>query len=365
MANSRGLLANLGILVSRGLDVLSARGVIPGRVGADTNARLRWGFRAMSTDGPVEAVARDFGGIVGGLFALAIGNVGRLARGMRSFQVSVGYVYEKVQHGEVGPHTGFPMRPSLGRCSTIIIRNYPEVFVRALESGQRRAIIPAFFKEPGHVTTLLALYPVFTFLVLYSVAMFMAKAMFDGPDSQKYALCELAIMESDLANDAKDAAFAELRKTAPKTIIEYEYYVPLLVPFDGVVQDKVSRRNASGQPIDNHSVIPSVFKPQAIQIAQSLVSEVIELRTFLWLYGDERLARTMNNRETTRKYGPDVARRIAEHPRYPLRPEETAELMGSGPRAPAGVAAILAGLLRERALHDLANRIESARPEVT
>jgi hypothetical protein len=364
MANSRGFLANLGILASHGLDVWSAKGVIPDGIGADTNARLRWGFRAMSTDGPVEAVARDFGGIVGGLLALAIGNVDRLAKGMRSFQLSVGYVYEKVQHGEVGPHTGFPMRPSLGRCSTTIIANYPEVFVRALESGERRAVIPAFFKEPGRVATLLALYPVFTFLVLYSVAVFIAKAMFDGPDAQKYSLCELAIMESDLANDAKDAALGELRKTAPKTIIEYEYYVPLLVPFDGVIEDKVSRRNASGQMIDNHSVIPSVFKPQAIHIAQSLVSEVIGLRSCLWLYGDERLARDKNHRETARKYGPDVARRIAEHPRYPLGPEQVTELIGSGPRGPAAIASILDGLLRERGLDDIANQIESGRLEV-
>jgi len=185
----------------------------------------------------------------------------------------------------------------------------------------------------------------------------MGKGLLDGPDAQKYALCELAIMESQLANDAKDAALAALRKTAPNTIIEYEYYVPLLVPFDGTVADKVYRRNAAGEIIDTHTVVPSVFKHIAMDIAQSLCSEVISLRSFLWLYGDEQMAREKNYRETARKYGPGVAQRVAEHPRYPLRPEQVAELTQTGPRAPAAVAAILEGLLRERGLGDVADRI--------
>ena len=113
MTNSRNALVNLGIFASRLFDRWSAKGVIPGRIGASTNAQLRWGFKAMSTDGPVEAVARDFGGMIGGLFLLAIGRRQRLAKGMRSFRVSVAYVYEKVEHGEIGPHTGFPMRPAI------------------------------------------------------------------------------------------------------------------------------------------------------------------------------------------------------------------------------------------------------------
>ena len=346
-----------GMLLSRGLDVLSSQGVIPGSVGADTTARSRWGFSDMSTNGPVEAVARDLRGIVGGLIALALGDLAWLAQGMRGFQVSAEYVYEKVHHGEVGPHTDIPISVSLGQYGTTIIEKYPEAFVQALESGDALAVMQAYFKEPGNVTTLFTLYPIFTFLVLYDVAVFMGKGLFDGPDAQKYALCELAIMESLLPNDAKDAALAELRKTAPNTIIEYEYYVPLLVPFDGTVQDKVYRRNASGEIIDTHSVIPSVFKKIAMHIAQSLCSEVISLRSFLWLYGDEQVAREKNYRETARKYGPEVAQRIAEHPRYPLRPEQVAELTQAGPRAPAAVAAILEGLLRERGLHDIADRI--------
>ena len=365
MAQSPGVMARLGLMVSRGFDRWSGGGVIPGPIGADTSARLRWGFTAMSTNGPVEAINRDFAGMVGGLFALATGNANRLAKGMRNFQVSVQYVYEKVQHGEVGPQTGFPMRPSLGRCATRIIDGYPEAFVRALESGEGRAIRHAFGNEPGQVILLFARYPVFTFLVLYSVATFTMKAMFDAPDAQKYALCELAIMNSGLTAAAKDDALTELRKSAPKTTIEYQYYVPLLVPFDGSVQDKVSRRNAAGEVVDNHSVIPSVFTRLAIHIAQSLISEVASLRSFLWLYRDERLARQNNDRETARKYGPEAANRIAADPRYPLRQEEINELVGSGPRAPAEVAAILDGLLRERNLQDIANRIAAARAQPT
>jgi len=167
-------------------------------------------------------------------------------------------------------------------------------------------------------------------------------------------------MESQLTNDEKDAALVELRKTAPKTTIEYEYYVPLLVPFGGTVQDKVYRRNAAGEIIDNHTVVPSVFKQIGMSIAQSLCSEVISLRSFLWLYGDEQVAREKNDRETARKYGPEVAQRIAEYPRYPLQSEQVAALTQAGPRTPAGVATILEGLLRERGLREIADRITAA-----
>ena len=241
----------------------------------------------------------------------------------------------------------------------------PEAFVQALESGDRRAVARAYFKQPGSVTKWFALYPIFTFLVLYSVAAFMWKALRDGPDAQKYALCQLAIMESPLAHAEKDAALDELRKTAPKTIVQYEYYVPLLVPFDGTVEDKVHRRNASGDIIDNHSVVPSVFNRRAMHIAQSLCCEVISHRSFLWLYGDEQVARDKHDRETARKFGPEVAQRIAEQPLYPLRPEQIAELTQSGPRSSEEVAKILDGLLRERGLDGVADRITQGRQQST
>jgi len=345
------------MLVSRGFDVVSSRGVIPGRVGADTAAQSRWGFYIMPTNGPIEAMNRDLRGIVGGLLALAIGKPERLAKGLRGYWISAEYVHEKVLHGEVGPGTDIPIVVSLGRYGSRIIETFPEAFVQALESGDRRAVARAYFEQPGGITKWFALYPVFSFLVLYSVATFMWKALRDGPDAQKYALCELAIVDSPLACADKDAALEELRKTAPKTIVQFEYYVPLLVPFGGTVQDKVSRRNTSGEIIDNHSVIPSVFNPRAMHVAQSLCCEVISFRSFLWLYGDEQVARETHYRETARKFGPEVAQRIAEQPIYPLQPEQIAELTPSGRRAPEAVAAILDQLLRERGLNGIADRI--------
>jgi hypothetical protein len=346
-----------GMLVSRGFDVVSRPGVIPGRVGADCAARARWGFYIMPTNGPIEAMNRDLRGIVGGLLALAIGKPDRLARGLRGYRISAEYVHEKVLHGEVGPGTDIPIVVALGRYGSRIVETYPEAFVQALESGDRRAVSRAYFQEPGRITKWFALYPVFSFLVLYSVATFMWKALRDGRDAQKYALCQLAIMDSPLTCAEKDAALDDLRKTAPKTIVQYEYYVPLLVPFGGTVQDKVHRRNAAGEIIDNHSVIPSVFNQRAMHIAQSLCCEVISLRSFLWLYGDERVAQTKHYAETARKFGPDVAQRIAEQPIYPLQAEDIAELTRSGPRSSEEVAKTLDGLLRERGLNGVADRI--------
>jgi hypothetical protein len=354
---SRQAAIGLGMLVSRALDTVSAQGVIPGNLQADTAARSRFGFYDMTTNGPVEAVARDARGVLGGLLALALGDLDWLAEGLKGFQVSAEYVYEKVEHGEVGPHTDIPISVSLGHYGTTIVEKYPNAFVRALESGDLLGVMRACLAEPEKVTTLFALYPTFTFKVLYDVTVFMGKALLDGPDAQKYALCELAIMESPLTNDDKDAALVDLRKTAPRTIIEYEYYVPLLVPFDGTAQDKAYRRNAAGEVIENRTVVPSVFKQIGMDIAQSLCSEVISLRSFLWLYGEEQVAREKNDRETARKYGPAVAQRIAAQPRYPLRPEEVAALTHGGPRPPAEVGSILDGLLRERGLREIADRI--------
>jgi hypothetical protein len=367
MANrARQAIMAFGMLVSRGLDVVSSRGVIPGSVGAEVAALSRWGFYVMPTNGPIEAMNRDFRGIVGGLLALVfLGKPDPLAKGLRGYRLSAEYVDEKVRHGEVGPGTDIPIVVSLGRYGTRIVETYPEAFVQALESGDRRAVARAYFQQPGRITRWFALYPIFTFLVLYSVATFMWKALRDGPDAQKYALCQLAIMESPLAHAAKDAALEELRKTAPKTIVQYEYYVPLLVPFDGTVEHKVHRRNASGDIIDNHSVIPSVFNRRAMHVAQSLCCEVISFRSFLWLYGDEQVAREKHDRDTVRKFGPEVAKRIAEQPLYPLRPEQIAELTQPGPRTPEAAAAILDGLLRERGLDGVADRIKTGRHQLT
>lgn len=350
-------LVSFGLLVSRGFDVVSRKGVLPGRTGRRVAAHARWGFYIMPTNGPIEAMNRDVRGIVGGLAALAIGKPDRLAKGLRGYRISAEYVHEKVQHGEVGPGSDIPIVIALGRYGSRIVETFPEDFVQALESGDRRAVARAYLKQPGGVAKWFALYPVFSFLVLYSVATFMWKALRDGPDAQKYALCQLAIMESTLTAAEKDAALDQLRKTAPKTIVQYEYYVPLLVPFGGTVQDKVHRRNAAGEIIDNHSVIPSVFNQRAMHIAQSLCCEVISYRSFVWLHGDEAVAREKHYRETARKFGPEVAKRIAEQPLYPLEPDEIAELTQSGAREAQAIAAILDELLRERGLNDVADAI--------
>jgi hypothetical protein len=137
------------------------------------------------------------------------------------------------------------------------------------------------------------------------------------------------------------------------------------VPFGGTVEQKAHRRSACGDIIDNHSVIPSVFNQRAMHIAQSLCCEVISLRSFLWLYRDERVAQEKHFRETARKFGPEAARRIAEQPLYPLQPAEIAELTQSGPRSSEEVAKILDGLLRERGLNGVADRIPLASQQST
>jgi hypothetical protein len=346
-----------GLLLSQALDGISAQGVMAGHLMTDTAARSRFGFYDMTTNGPVEAVARDVRGVVGGVFAFALGDLDWLAQGLKQFYVSAEYVYEKVEHGEVGPHSDIPISVSLGEYGTRIVEKYPKAFVQALESGDVLGVMRACLTESDKITTLFALYPTFTFKVLYDVTVFMGKALLDGPDAQKYALCELAIIESPLANAEKDAALVELRKTAPRTTVEYEYYVPLLVPFDGTAEDKAYRMNAAGEVIENRTVVPSVFKQIGMDIAQSLCSEVISLRSFLWLYRDEAVARALNDRETARKYGPRVAQRIAAQPRYPLRPEEIAALTEGGPRPRSEVRAILDRLLRERGLGNVADGI--------
>jgi len=126
----------------------------------------------------------------------------------------------------------------------------------------------------------------------------------------------------------------------------------------------VHRRNAAGEIIDNHSVIPSVFNPQAMQISQSLCCEMIGFRSFLWLYRDEQVAREKHDRETCRKFGPEVARRIAEQPRYPLEPEHILELTQPGARNPEEVVTILDGLIRERGLDAVADAMRRARQQL-
>jgi hypothetical protein len=166
-------------------------------------------------------------------------------------------------------------------------------------------------------------------------------------------------MDSLLTDDEKEAALFEVRKTAPNAIIEFEHYVSLLVPRDGTAANKVFRRKPSGEIFDTRTVVPSIFNKHAIAWAQATNAEAISLRSFLWLYRDERVAREKNERETCRKFGPETVRRIAEHPTYPLSPDEIAELTAGGRRPDAEVAAIQQRLLRERGLEAVADLISA------
>jgi hypothetical protein len=164
-------------------------------------------------------------------------------------------------------------------------------------------------------------------------------------------------MQSGLSNEAKDKALYAVRRTAPKTGVQFLDYVPLVVPLGGTVVDKAQPRSAAGEIIDDHVVMPSVFEPRAVQLSQSVNAELFTLRSFLWLYRDESVARARCQEETIRKFGPDAARRIAASPTYPLTPRHLSLLTQDGPRPAAEIAAVLDGLLRERGLAGVAEEV--------
>jgi hypothetical protein len=348
-------------LLSGALDTLSREGVLPDPIARDLSLKFRLAVAQAALGGPIDAVSRDFSGMVGGVAALFAGDPSRLAKGARYFRSSMQYVYEKKLHGECQPQSDFPLREALVEHATQVVERFPQRFVEALESGDPWEIARTYVRYMDNVNTLILRYPLATYNVLVGVSVFV---FVDGytqvEDAYNYALCELAIMESRLSNEDKDWAHAEqLRGTAPKSIVGYEYYIPLLVPFDGSVRDKAYRRDAAGEVIDDRTTCPSVFPKRSIELAQAVHSEITCLRAFLWLYGDEQAARKKNLQETTRKFGPPAAQRIAEHPLFPLRPEEVAELTRSGPRTQEEIAIILDGLLRRRGLLVVADAIQS------
>lgn len=357
---SQGELGRLGMLVSKALAAGTPPGVLPAADDAVAVARVRKGFVVMVTN-PSGAIFEDVRGMIGGLAALAVGDPLWLANGLRTFRRHAEYVYEKAVRGELGPGSNLPMSPALAKLATEVVEGFPETFVQALEQQGLRQAFRVYFSEPAAVNRMYQLYLRFTLQMFYDIAVFLRHGVFDAPDAQKCTLCELAVMESQLTDDEKDAALFEVRKTAPKAIIEFEHYVPLLVPSDGTSDDKACYRNASGAIVDHRNVVPSVFSKDAIWLAQSVNAEAYSLRSFLWLYRDEQLARAINDRETRRKFGPEAARRIAEHPVYPLAPEEIARLTKGGPRPAAEVEAILDGLLRERGLAAVADSIRARR----
>jgi hypothetical protein len=356
---------------SRFLDPLSASGVLTGRERRDTDFLIRTGFIYMSIEGPLQAVARDFRGIVGGVLALGMGDFNWLARAARNYWGSMEYVYDKWLAGETEPKSDFPIGALLARESQAIIQRFPRPFVAALESGDPQRVLQAIYDNAGEIATLLSLYPFTAFQVVYDVLVFIFWAWLQASDTLDYALSELAIVESGLSVEEKEFALERLRETAGNATVEFEYYVPLLVPFGGTPGEQALRRSVTGKIITEHTIAPSVFRAAAIERAQSLNAEVIQLRAFLWLYRDEALARKKSYQETARKFGPKVAERIEKEYRegrslYPLTPEEIAMLIepdeGSPdvPRSKEKVDEIFFELLRSRGLLYVSDVVQPA-----
>ncbi len=360
MSDARSWGGGAFALLSRIMDPISVEGVLPDPAARKIAAGFRSAMIAGAFGGPFGAVRRDFTGIVGGLAALLIGRTKLLGKGARWFHGSMQYVYEKKLEGKVQPESDFPLKKRLAEHATAVVERFPEPWAEALERGGLRESFGAYRRHAGAANSLIFRYPLATYHVLTGVAVFVGKGLLQVEDAPGYTLCELAIMDSRLADVDKDRAHEQLRATAPNPIVGYEYYIPLLVPFGGGPEDRADRRNAAGEVIGHHSSSPSVFPERSIELAQAVIAELIGLRSMLWLYGDEAKAREKNRRETARKFGPDPARRIEEHPQYPLAPEEVGEL-APATRAPAEVDAILDGLLRDRGLEAVAGAIQRAR----
>lgn len=348
-----------GRQLSRLLDAFSSQGAIPGAIGADTSARVRLAFRDLSTNGPTGAVARDFRGIVGGLAALMLGDFQRLEQGAIGFQGSMEYVFDKKLNGEVQPEVDFPIGARLAAIASEIIERFPWGFVRALGTRDPVEVLRAYLRNPGQVNTLFGRYPGATFNVLGDVLVYIAAAIFDTPAAQTYALNELYVMESRLSDEGKDWSLGILRETTPLTGVEYEFYVPLVVPLGGTFRDKAFRHNAAGEIIPDHTVAPSVFDQTAIDIAQAVNAELLTLRSFVWLYRDEAVARQKAYQATVRKFGREAARRVQANPRYPLTPEDVQALTGGlPPRSRQEVDAIQDTLMRQRGVLNVADSIK-------
>ncbi len=343
--------------LSRGLDPLSWEGVLPDPITQKLAARLRAGMVECALGGPFGAITRDFSGMAGGLGALLLGDTTRLAEGAESFRDSMRYVYEKKLQGEVQPESDFPIKEQLAAHASAVIEKYPEKWVEALKDEDYVRIADAYLRNPVAANTLLLRYPRATYQVMTGVMVFVGlQGFFQVEDAFSYALAELAIMDSRLPDGDKDWAHDQLRMTASKSIVGYEYYIPLLVPFDGGVEDKAYRRDAAGEIIDDRGSAPSVFPKRSIELAQAMIGELIGLRALLWLYGDEEAAREKNYEETARKFGPGPARRIEDDPRFPLTREEVDEL-SSGRRTREEVDEILDDVLRDRGLLTIADAV--------
>jgi hypothetical protein len=297
--------------------------------------------------------------MVGGLAALFIGDPRQLAQGSRAFKSSMEYVFEKFLHGEVQPASDFPLKRELADTAVEVVERFPERFVQALDGGNATEIGAAYLAQMSDVNSFLLNYPKATYHVLTGVSKFIFEGIFvQVEDGYAYPLNELSIFGSRLSHEEKDWAHEELRKTAPKSIVAFEYYIPLLVDMLGNVAEKSYRRDAAGEIINDRTGSPSIFPMRSIHLAQSIHAELSCLPSLMWLYGDEKAAREKNLEESTRKFGPIAAQRIAEHPMFPLSPAEIADLTRSGPRTPQQVEETLDYVMRVRGLIAMANGIK-------
>ena len=364
------------------LDTRSSFGVLKGRERAASDSLIRFGFLYMATEGPLGAVWRDFHGIVGGVLALGMGDFQWLAEGAKGYWHSMEYVYDKWLAGETQPKMNFPISALLAWEARQIIQRFPWPFFEALRSGDPLRVLQMLRANAGEITTLLSLYPFTAFQVTYDVVVFILKAWLQVADALTYALCELAIVESDISDADKEFALKRLKETAGNATMEFQYYVPVLVPRDGTAADQAHPTNFAGEPIHYpYTIAPSVFDESAIRRAQELNFAVIQLRAFLWLYRDYETALQKSYQETVRKFGQAAADRIAKAWNdgtafyYPRTPEAKAELLelirprdGSHdvPRGPQEIKEIFYELLHYRGLlyvADLVCGIDPYRPE--
>lgn len=355
---TREWLTPLGLWLSRTIVRGSNPGVLPGRVGALAVARTHVGFFHMVWSA-TPAVMNNNQGIVGGVVALLLGDTDWLGDAMWQMREYADYVHEKEREGELGPRSNMPFGRPMVETTGAIVAGYPAASVEAIRTRGFVDGLRAWWRDRAAVNHYLRLYIPFTTCMMADVQTFFTRGLLDAPDAQTVTLCEWAIMSSGLTDDEKDAALLDVQAVAPASIVEFEHYVGLVLPFDGTLDEKAIRRSASGGLLDTHTVVPSILDRHAVHVAQSTNSEAYALRTFLWLYRDEQMARAVNHRETARKFGPDVARRIEQSPRYRLEAWEVETLTAGGPRAAADVDRVLLDALRGRGLGEWAERVRA------
>ncbi|HSL21241.1 MAG TPA: hypothetical protein VK886_06880 [Vicinamibacterales bacterium] len=349
----------VGRLLSRMIQRRSAPGVLPVAVADLSVARTHLGFFVMVVSA-TPAVMLNNQGILGGCAALLLGDPDWLAEGMYRMRGYANYIHEKERNGEMGPRSGMPFSRDMVQCTADILETYPSEVVEVIRMRGFADGARAYWRDRARVHRYVALFFPFTWYMLRDVRRFFTRGLFDAPHAQRVTLCELAVMASALPDDQKDAALLDVQAMAPASIIEFEHYVSLVLPYDGTLAEKAIRRSASGALLDTHTVVPSIFDRHAVHVAQSTNAEACALRTFLWLYRDEARAREVGERETARKFGPAVAARTTAQPRYPLERWEVDALVGSGPRPEAEVNAILLDALRSCGLGAIADRVEAA-----